>query len=282
MEIIPAAGWKILSHELTGTGGTTVILGATDSGKSTLARYIIERFLALGKKVCLVDADVGQSALGLPATICMKGFAREGDLGDYRFDRMFFVGDVNPAKRIPLMIAGTKSMSAACADTCEAILVDTSGLVSGKAAEVLKTGKIRAIAPRHIVALQRDNELEDLLGLVGDVRIHRVGVSAVARTRKVAERAAYRRDRFAHYFRSAGNAEFRLGEKEARSLHRGKPLELSAGLFPEGTVIGLNAGGETLALGLVVETEDRAVLFRSPLPSLRMVNAVEFGDIRFD
>jgi polynucleotide 5'-hydroxyl-kinase GRC3/NOL9 len=280
MEIVPGAGWKDLLDELMKAGGRAVILGATDSGKSTLVRYFSAKLLDAGLSVCLVDADVGQSALGLPGTIGMKRFAHEKDLKDYRFRRMFFVGDVNPAKRISFMIRGTKRMTKACGEASDVTFIDTTGLISGRAAEALKTGKIRAVNPRHIIALQRENELETLLGLVPDIRIHRPGVSLMARARKAPERSAYRRKKFWDYFNSPGSVEFRLNEKDGSFSYKGKSCELRSGLFPEGTVVGLNRGEETLALGLVTETGDGSVSFRSPLASLERVNAVEFGDIR--
>jgi polynucleotide 5'-hydroxyl-kinase GRC3/NOL9 len=280
MEIVPGTGWEDVFNELLNSGGRAVIVGATDSGKSSLARYLVERLLEARKRVCLVDADVGQSVLGLPGTISMKRFDHESDLRDYRFRGMFFVGDINPAKRILLMIDGTMKMVAACGEAADVTLVDTTGLVSGKAAEVLKIGKIKAINPRHIIALQRADELDPLLNRMGITRILRPGVSSMARTRKAAQRALYRREKLWDYFNSPGNAEFRLSEKEAKFLHRGKICELSGGLFPGGSVIGLNRGCETLALGLVVEMEDHAVIFRSPLSSPGRVSTVEFGDIR--
>jgi polynucleotide 5'-hydroxyl-kinase GRC3/NOL9 len=282
MEIVPGAGWEDLSDGLLKAGGLAVVLGATDSGKSTLVRYLAGRLLEAGISVCLVDADVGQSALGLPGTISMKRFARWKDLNAYQFRRMFFVGDVNPAKRISFMVGGTKRMTKACGKTSDVTLIDTSGLISGRVAEVLKIGKIRAINPRHIIALQRENELETLLDLVPDIRIHRPCVSPMARARKTPERSAYRRKKFWDYFTRRESVTFRLIEKEIKVSYKGKSCEPGSGLFPEGTVMGLNRGEETLALGLVIETGDGYVTFRSPLASLERVDAVEFGDIRLN
>jgi polynucleotide 5'-hydroxyl-kinase GRC3/NOL9 len=280
MEIVPGAGWEDLFKELMKSGGRAVILGATDSGKSTLVRYLAARLLEAGTSVCLVDSDVGQSALGLPGTISMKRFGREKDLKDYRFRRMFFVGDINPARRISFMIRGTTRMTTACRQAPGVTFLDTTGLISGRAAEALKMGKIRTINPRHIIALQRENELEPLLGLVTDIRIHRPGVSPMARARKAPERSSYRRKKFWDYFSSPASVKLKLNEKEKRFLYKGKSYELIRGLFPEGTVVGLNRGEETLALGLVIETGGGSVTFRSPLASLERVTAVEFGDIR--
>jgi polynucleotide 5'-hydroxyl-kinase GRC3/NOL9 len=279
METVAGTGWGRTLHELLRTKGTAIILGGTDSGKSTLARYLSEGLVAKGEKVCLVDADVGQSTLGLPGTISMKLFKSANDLRTYRFRKMFFAGDVNPSKRIPLMIRGTRKMAALCRKDPAVTLVDTTGLISGKAGEALKTGKIRAIGPDHIIALQREGELEALLDRFPEIRIHRLGVSVKARVRTAPERTAYRRKKLHDYFSNPAVSEFLLLEREAKFTRRGKRCELRSGLFPEGTVIGLNQEGETLALGVVTEVENHAVIFRSPLSSLSGVDGVEFGDM---
>ncbi len=233
----------------------------------------------MGDEACLVDADVGQSALGLPGTISMKLFRDGKDLKSYRFKRMFFVGDVNPAKRISLMILGTKKMTALCRTEQSATIVDTTGLISGRPGEALKKGKIRAVNPDHIIAIQRGDELEGLLEHFPGMRIHRPGVSGRARVRTVPERASYRRKKLDDYFSNPAVSEFRLLEKEVRFTYRGRNFEPKDRLFPEGTVIGLNHGDETLALGLVAEVEDHAVIFSSPLSSPARVDGVEFGDM---
>jgi polynucleotide 5'-hydroxyl-kinase GRC3/NOL9 len=108
MEIIPEPEWQILFNRLTECKGTSVIIGSTDSGKSTLVRYFIGRFISGNIKACLVDSDVGQSSLGLPGTISMKLFASEKDIEDFAFEKMSFVGTLNPARDIASIIKQTK------------------------------------------------------------------------------------------------------------------------------------------------------------------------------
>jgi polynucleotide 5'-hydroxyl-kinase GRC3/NOL9 len=83
MDITPEAGWEGLMEELLRRKGTVLVLGASDSGKSTLARYLIEGFLANGLRAAFVDSDIGQSSLGLPGTISMKVFDSPADLADF-------------------------------------------------------------------------------------------------------------------------------------------------------------------------------------------------------
>ncbi len=103
-EIIPEPEWEYLLGKLIRYKGVALIMGETDSGKSTIARYLIKRLVSKGITVSLVDSDIGQSSLGLPGTISMKVFRDERDYKTFRFERMLFLGTANPAMVIPMMI----------------------------------------------------------------------------------------------------------------------------------------------------------------------------------
>ncbi len=63
MDIVPNLEWERLIEKLIKDKGTVLLLGATDSGKSTLAKYFIKRLVSENIRVSLVDSDVGQSSL---------------------------------------------------------------------------------------------------------------------------------------------------------------------------------------------------------------------------
>jgi polynucleotide 5'-hydroxyl-kinase GRC3/NOL9 len=63
MDIVPNLEWERLLEKLIKDKGTVLLLGATDSGKSTLAKYFIKRLVSENIRVSLVDSDVGQSSL---------------------------------------------------------------------------------------------------------------------------------------------------------------------------------------------------------------------------
>jgi hypothetical protein len=63
---IPPA-WNTI--ELGEARGTLMVIGATDTGKSTFARYLYRRLGAEpGRQVAYLDGDPGQSTLGPPTT----------------------------------------------------------------------------------------------------------------------------------------------------------------------------------------------------------------------
>lgn len=146
-------------------GGTALLLGGTDSGKSTLVRELANRALAAGRRVGIVDADVGQSDVGPPTTIGLGLIDAPIALsGPIHASRLYFVGDTTPARHLLPAVVGTALMvRAARAQRCDLILVDTTGMVTGRLASVLKFHKIQAVQPRTLVAIQKQSELEGLL-----------------------------------------------------------------------------------------------------------------------
>ena len=47
----------------------TMVVGASDTGKTTLTAYLAGALAARGETVAVVDADVGQSEIGPPTTV---------------------------------------------------------------------------------------------------------------------------------------------------------------------------------------------------------------------
>jgi polynucleotide 5'-hydroxyl-kinase GRC3/NOL9 len=279
MDIIPSPSWQSVSETLLSEKGTGIIIGSTDSGKSTFARFLIGKLLIQNLSVCLVDSDIGQSVLGLPGTISMKCFRHHDDLKNFIFEKMSFIGVVNPAKSLPLVIESTKRMSRICRGSAEVTLIDTSGLVSGEPGKLLKAGKIRAIQPDYIFALQRSDELEHLLALFENANIFRIRTSEVVKVRPVGQRTAYRKNKFGEYFSQVPMNEFLLHSGEAQYFYHNKPVSLKGFPLQEGAFIGLNHDEDTMALGILEEQTDMSIVFRTPLTAIRHINKVIFGDL---
>lgn len=281
MDIILEREWEGLLDTLVETEGIAMILGETDSGKSTLARYLVERFVSRELPICLLDADVGQSSLGLPGTISMKIFASSEDFRAYTYETMCFVGTVNPAKAIALITSTVRRMALECGRKVGPVLVDTTGLVAGEVGAQLKISKIRALEPAVLIALQRERELEHILALASDIPTHRVPVSKSVKKRTLAVRIEYRRRKFEDYFGSHEMSDFLLSSRETPFLYRGKPFSPKHHPVKQKTLLGLNHGDDTVALGILQDVSDKSILFSAPLQSIKSVNRVVFGDLTY-
>jgi polynucleotide 5'-hydroxyl-kinase GRC3/NOL9 len=165
MEILAPEEWYTVLKDLEKERGIAILLGATDTGKSTLAKYLIFNLCQRGLKVALVDADIGQSFIGPPTTIGFSVFKSDPDWEVVLSPpEIFFVGSTTPEGYLPTHLKGVKRMmDKAISSGAEVVLVDTTGFVLGEAGKELKRRKIDVLSPHFIIALQKSDEIEPLL-----------------------------------------------------------------------------------------------------------------------
>ena len=184
------------------------VMGAPDWGKTTLCRYLAAR-LAWRQRAAYLDADPGQSLLGPPGTI---GLAM-GEPGAAPPLALWFVGSNSPARRIDSMLEGLAALSArARAAGARTLIVDSCGYTLDAGGTTFQLRSLERLQPDHIVALQIAFEVEPILGSPGigaRARIHRLTALPVRR-RSMAQRAAYRSERFRRYFADAAPVELEL------------------------------------------------------------------------
>jgi polynucleotide 5'-hydroxyl-kinase GRC3/NOL9 len=283
MDLSPEPEWEEIIEKIKLQKGTVFLIGATDSGKSTLTKYLTERLIREDIRVSIVDSDIGQSTLGLPGTIAMKVFTGEEDIKNYcasgGFNKMFFVGSINPAKKINTMIDGSKKLVELSREKSDIVIVDTTGLIAGEIGRALKIGKIKAIKPEHIIAIQRSNELEHIINYLKQFNIYRINASPMAKPRDRENRLNYRIRKFLDYFDEKKISEFLLNSSDVKFFYNNKQIVIKEGDFKKGTIVGLNHDDDTLGLGMITEINDGNLFFKSPIKSLKGINRVLFGDI---
>jgi polynucleotide 5'-hydroxyl-kinase GRC3/NOL9 len=282
-EVLPE--WEAAAAAVWDQPGVVVLLGGPDSGKTTLAACLAERWRRGGRVVGLVDADLGQSSIGPPATVglALLGSDRRPSCPPAA-DALEFVGATSPPGCFLPHVLGTQAMAREALDRgADIVLVDTTGLVLGPAAVALKRYKLRALRPRHLLALERAGELEPLLRLVGGrdwLQVHRLPVSPRATRRSPAARRAYREARFRDYFHAAGRYRLaRVGLRLA-GLDAGEPPD--AGRLT-GVLLGLRDGaGRVQALGVLEEAARDQFTILAPLSDPAGIAEVEFGRTRIE
>ncbi len=212
-------------------GGTLVLLGASDTGKSTLAVALAEEARQAGRLPMIVDADLGQSTIGPPACVGLARIARPiSSLSDLAAEELDFVGSTTPFGNLLNTLAGIQALvRRARVEGAETLIVDTTGLVSGSAGRALKAAKLRLVEADVAIALQRGAELEHLLAPYRTrLRPHviRLRPSSSVQTRDRVERQEYRQRRFSAYF-SAGRAitlDWKRAPVENSPWTAGEPL----------------------------------------------------------
>jgi polynucleotide 5'-hydroxyl-kinase GRC3/NOL9 len=204
--------WEQAAEAVLARPGVVVLLGASDSGKTTLSRILAEHWRTTGRTVGLVDGDIGQSSIGPPTTVGLAILSPNHPITVTPVPRLlYFVGSTSPPGRFLPHILGTQALvHAAIAGGAEIVLVDTTGLIVGAAAASVKWHKLQAIRPQHVLALQREEELEPILRLVdgrSGLEIHRLPVSSRVIRRSQAARRAFREERFREYFGRASRRD---------------------------------------------------------------------------
>jgi polynucleotide 5'-kinase involved in rRNA processing len=252
--------------------GTVLFLGAADTGKTFLSRQIADRLLREGKTVCIVDLDVGQQSLALPATIAMRSLSSGDDPFSPSFERMIFIGALSPMPRMERIVEGAiRLLSYARSD---AVLVDTTGFVQGEDARRFKLKKIEAIRPDVIIAIERGEELEHILSRLEGLEVFTLRPSPKVRRREREERQRLRRQKFEAYFAQEAMGDYTLNLRDVKLFPDAFPVR-----GERGRLIGLN-GETTLALGILEAIEKDRIFFRSPIPSdkLKCVREIVLGD----
>ena len=214
----PNRDWENLARKVVQPQQIVLVIGATDVGKSTFCRFLIERGLTSGLRVGFVDADVGQSQIGPPTTIGLKVFAPNDstesavpntslaeleEIGDEP-DALYFVGWTSPERHLLQCVVGTRLMvDAALKTEADFIVVDTTGYIEGDTAVVLKQHKIELVKPTDLICLHRSRELEAIVApFEGNdtIQTHRLLPHRRVTSKSDDFRRKYRESSFERYF----------------------------------------------------------------------------------
>jgi polynucleotide 5'-hydroxyl-kinase GRC3/NOL9 len=261
--------------------GTIMVIGESDTGKTTFACYLFLQLCRCHRWVAFLDCDVGQSTLGLPTTMNLalsgsdpSAFPPEGEAFSY------FVGSTSPKEHmLPTVIGARKLQQKALELGAEAIVVDTTGLVSRTAGGgALKQWKIELLEPSVLVGLARGPELEHILWpwrWDKRVRVYDLPVSEHVTEKTRTERITHREEKFRSYFQKSHTLRVPFREVVVFGI------EMMAG----GRLLAFQDNeGFAMALGVakVYDRKGQELVVSTPLPSLEGVSSIRFGSLKLD
>jgi predicted RNase H-like nuclease len=271
---------RLLNEHLIDTG-ICLVLGSSDTGKTTLVSALAKS-AASCRPVAIVDADIGQSHIGPPATVGWTVIDNpQADFSALPLKGISFVGDVSPIGHLLQLTAAISQCVRQAAGAADLIIIDTPGLVLGPAARALWWTVHRTLQPTLVLAVQRGDELAHVLAGLRylESRLELIKPPADMLLKSPQHRRRYRRDRFARYFRDACLHEISLSKVAVqgdRSLGRTNRL---------GRLVALrDAEARDMAVGLIEkwkETRDIAVI-RAPKTNVRQIRCVVIGDVSID
>lgn len=261
--------------------GTLLLLGAADTGKTTLMNALAAR-LARRQPVALVDADTGQSHIGPPTTVgwtLHETRSREARVPEAR--GIAFVGDVTPVGHLLQLLAALALCVEQARQAADVVLIDTPGLVTGGAACSLWWTVQRLLRPERIVAIQREDEMAGLLGGLeaGLSAIKKVKAPAKLRRKSPEARQEHRRRLFEEYFQDATDYTLSLKGLAVRSTQRMTPDSVV------GRIAGLtDAAGQDMAIGVIKGWQQRKakMTVRAPALDIGRVRCLTVGNAGID
>lgn len=156
-----------LRERVIGERGVVMVMGAANTGKTTMARLLLRDALDAGRSVAFVDSDVAVSTVGAPACVGLRWVRSPADLDDLgRADALRFVGSTQPQGVVLPHVVATALLVEQARQGADFIVLDTSSVVSGVVGQTLTYHIVELCDPALIIAMQRGEELEPSIGML--------------------------------------------------------------------------------------------------------------------
>ena len=209
--------WEEAVQIMSQQKGVVVVVGGADTGKSTLVLAAANAAVQQGRRVAVLDTDLGQGEIGPPGVLGLVHLEQPTvTLGELRSRAMAFVGETSPIGHLLAVVQGARRLATHSRTRGDEVLfVDTSGLVSGRVAEKLKLAKLAVLEPALIVCLERGNELRRLTALIRGsttARVVSVRSPLEVRTKSPVYRRIQRGNRLRKHFQGARLHEIPAGQ----------------------------------------------------------------------
>jgi polynucleotide 5'-hydroxyl-kinase GRC3/NOL9 len=161
----------------------TLVLGATDVGKSSLIRLALE---AEPDRLQLLDLDPGQKMVGPPGTVSTGSWNGER----LTLDRFIFHGSTSGSALGPLVGSARKLRGEMGGSP---LIANTAGFVKGFGAR-LQAATVQALEPDLIVAIAYGDELDPVLQAAQGIPVLRLSPLPLARRKTPGQRRRIRQD----------------------------------------------------------------------------------------
>lgn len=214
--------WSRMPDAIFGTQGrkTIMVVGETDSGKSTFCTYLANTAIARGLLPCVIDCDIGQGDIAPPSSIGAAVLSNAlTDLRDARASLFEFVGKISPVGVEGIIADRLRSICKRAAALGGVLIVNTDGYVDGAGVQY-KRMLADSIVPDIVVFLGRTRTLQRAFAS-GKWKSVRARSSTLARKSRV-ERRWRRYDQF---LRFAGEGSLERSLALVRISYLGRELD---------------------------------------------------------
>ncbi len=259
--------WQSAVERILSAGQRVVmIVGQTDTGKSTFSTYLTNVAIERGLVPCLIDGDIGQGDLAPPGAVGATIIRRQlTDLRDARADFFEFVGSLTPAGFERIVAGRLRSLLLKTRRLADLQIINTDGYVENGGLPY-KLMMARVLRPAVLVCLG-PSELCNAFGS-GPWMLVRVKSSREAvKTRS--DRVGRRATQFTHYI-GDGLAGKELADM--RFVYRNRSyfwdeVVPATGLPADmkGMFVGLGLGGRVVGFGIIQSVDNGRITIRTGL-----------------
>lgn len=256
--------------------GKVLIVGASDTGKSTLSTFLANGLLKKGIKPRIIDADIGQADIGPPTTVSsavVPGFLTS--LADLTPLRMIFVGNTSPSHVQSKLIHGILKLSDLAQQSMT--LINTDGWALDPEAIIYKIQLIESIRPDLLLGIGKGEELNPILHRA-DASM-RIEAPSLVLTRSQTDRRQIRTASYRRYLNGGKIRSYSTRETQVRLPSLLTPVQSKQ--FPElrNLIVGLlNNQGYLLQIGVLLNFEED--IFRVYSKPTDHISEVELGHVR--
>ncbi|UCE16533.1 MAG: hypothetical protein JSV12_02675 [Candidatus Bathyarchaeota archaeon] len=277
---------KVVSH---GRPVTVMVMGGTDSGKTSFCVYLANRALKEGLKPAVIDGDLGQSDIGPPSTI---GFSRVTkqikDLVEMTAESVCFVGMTSPSSAVNKVGEELAMMKSGVLQTdVDFLIVNTDGWVEGEEAVGYKVQLAERVVPDAVVGIQQTNELTSILTLLKEKRrVIAIESPQVVWKRNKEKRKSLREFGYKKYLKEAKVRLFPLSQikvEDALSETGGHLTVEHMERMEEGLLVALqNADRSFLGIGVFCGVDSRRETIRIYTTVGENVSTVCIGQVKLN
>jgi len=254
-----------------------MMLGGTDVGKTTFTVFLVNRALdrCPTLKVQIIDADIGQSDIGPPATI--------GTFSpiDFVFDLFYekpsetvFIGATTPSGVQNKMLGSIARLSNEGRNNFNITILNTDGWIDGEDAHDYKLRIVQHSKADFIIAIRSQEEMDMLSKMHKEgYEILEVRASPVVKRRNRDERRELRFQAYQKYLQSSTSRVIHLKETKVSGLEHLKA----------GSLLGLyDAQERFVGLGVLKEADLERGILKLTTPFRQRVQRTEVGQAVVD
>jgi polynucleotide 5'-hydroxyl-kinase GRC3/NOL9 len=259
-----------------------MVVGKSDSGKSSFSTYIVNNLVSGRVKVAVIDSDLGQSDIGPPCTIAYNYVVkRVPELCELNMANAFFVGVTAPNQAIARSIEGLTEMYKEVMHKHEAnyVIINTDGWVEGESAINYKLQLVNQLKPDLIIGIQSQEELGPLVSGITSFATCCVESSSAVNSRSSEKRIKLRELNYAKHLkdakvRSLFASYMEIQEKNVIPKEPGKE---------KGILVGLqNSKKQFLGIGILLEYNRARQTMKILTPVSVKPACITIGKIKLD